>query len=323
MLELITVSVVVAAIAAPHLLPLHAVAPRTASVVWLLALALRAFVGIGIAIFVGAYLPQTEVFALVARWCWHAIVPVLTTHLGVSGHALADTAVILPSLALAGSVLWVLFCLGRAGLAVHLHLRTRSRGRGPLGSTIVEDSGVLVAVTSVGRARLLVSEAALSQLDDAELAASLAHEAGHVRRRHRPLLFVGSVLAALARLCPGTATAERALAFHLERDADEYAVHATRDPLALASAICKAAAGPVAARLLALGGGGSVCERLEYLVGEGAARRTGALLERSIKVLAVAMAALVLMLSVSLPAWAMASPGHAGAISAGIPACPH
>ena len=40
---------------------------------------------------------------------------------------------------------------------------------------------------------------------------------------------------------PGTKDALQRLQFCLERDADEYAVDRTRNPIALASAICKAA----------------------------------------------------------------------------------
>jgi Zn-dependent protease with chaperone function len=188
------------------------------------------------------YLPATELFRALAEWCWHDVLPVLALHLGISGHALAHAPSIAPGLALATSLLWLVGGLVRAWLALRRHLKT-SIGEGPAGSTIVDEAQILVGATRIGRGRTVISHGALRFLDAEELAASLAREEAHIRRRHRPLLFAGSVLAALARVLPGTRTAERELAFQLERDADEYAVRQTRDSLALASAICKAAGG--------------------------------------------------------------------------------
>lgn len=112
---------------------------------------------------------------------------------------------------------------------------------------------------------LLVSDAALRAMDRDELRASFAHEIGHVRRRHRPLILGASLLAAVGRFLPGTQAAERELLFNLERDADEFAVRATNDPLALASAICKAAAGRAINYAAALQGRGGMATRLSYL----------------------------------------------------------
>jgi bla regulator protein blaR1 len=280
--------VVAGAIALPHILPLQRVAPVTASGIWLLALALRALVAVGAAVFVFVFLPQTSLFEAVARWCLHNLAPLLTEEFGLSGHSVADAAVVLPSLVLSGSALWVLFGMLRAGVALRLYLQRRSRGYGPLGSTVVEDSEVVVAATGLGRARLVVSQVALGTLDGDELAAGLAHELGHLRRRHRTIVWLGALFRSLGRLLPGTAAAERALIFSLERDADEYAVHETRDPLALASAICKAARGRAPALSAALAGRGGVSLRLEYLL-SGGRRRGGRALERSMRLLALLM----------------------------------
>jgi Zn-dependent protease with chaperone function len=292
---------VLAAITVPHVLPLQRVTPICAAALWLAALALRAFVAIGAAMFVFVYLPDTRIFKVLAGWCLHEILPFLVGHLG---HPMAHVAALLPGLALAASLVWTLFGLGRAWLALRRKL-SHALGEGPFGSTVVLDDGVVVAVTSVGRSRLVVSERALQTLDKEELEASVAHELGHIHRRHRPLLLAGSLLGSVGRLLPGSRAAERGLAFHLERDADEFAVAHTRDPLALASAICKAARGqPTGAT--SLSGRGRVGARLRYLI-DGAPARSGPLLERGARALAVLLTALALALAVTVPAWAFAT----------------
>jgi beta-lactamase regulating signal transducer with metallopeptidase domain len=306
-LELAIVLAFPAAVLVPHLLPLHRIAPVTAAAIWLLALTLRAAMAIGACVFLFVYLPQTELFHALSHWCLHAVLPLLALHLAVP-HSVGDLAVILPGLTLAASLLWVIAALARAAFALKLFVRRHARGRGPLGSTIVAEEGVLVAVTGLGRPRIVVSQAALQRLDDEELAASLAHELGHVRRRHRPLLVGARLLGALGRPLPGTRAAERELIFSLERDADEYAVRETRDPLALASAICKAAETRVAPSALSgLHGHGRVGLRLEYLVSDGR-RPAGRALERTARALLVALAVMALGLVVSVPALAFAAP---------------
>lgn len=286
-------------------------APLAAGI-WLATLTLRAMVAIGSVIFVLLYLPQTELFKAIAALCLHTVVPLITAHLGFSGHGLADVALILPALALAGSLVVVGLGLLRGALALTVRLRERAVGAGPLGSTVVEEPGIVVAVTRLGKPRLFISRAALAALDDEELAASLAHEWGHVRRWHRPLLVAASLLAALARFLPGTRRAERELALSLERDADAFAVSATRTPLALASAICKACPQPaVGSAAAALGGGGSaIGARLDPLIG---IHRPRPALERTARLLAAVLTVQALALALTLPAWALASPASRGA----------
>jgi hypothetical protein len=317
-LEVVLVFGVPAAIAAPHVLPLDRVTPLWAAWLWLSGLALRALAAVGLAVAVLVYLPTTELFRALAEWCWHDVLPVLALHLGISGHPLAQAASIAPGLALATSLLWLVGGLVRAWLALRRHLK-RSVSEGPAGSTIVDEAQILVGATRIGRGRIVISRGALRFLDAEELAASLAHEEAHIRRRHRPLLFAGSVLAALGRVLPGTRTAERELAFQLERDADEYAVRQTRDSLALASAICKAAGGVPGPILVGLGGGGRVTRRLRYLV-DGAPSRSGAFLEGSVRVLTVLLATGALYLTLGVLAWAAAAAPTDTALSA---VCPH
>lgn len=312
-LELAVGLAVPVAIAIPHLVPLQRVTPAVAATIWISALALRALVAIGAALFVLVYMPQTGVYDAVAHWCWHEVLPVVTAHLGLSGHPVVHVATILPGLTLAASLLWVAFGLARAWLALRRKLR-RVLGPGPLGSTIIEDDDIVVGVTELGRSRIVVSDAALASMDDEEIEASLSHELGHIHRRHRPLLLAGAALSGLGRPLPGTGAAGRELRFSLERDADEYAVRRTRDPLALASAICKAASGRQVAGTTGLGSGGRVLLRLDYLQGQG--RRAGRGLERASRLVAVCIASLVIAVSVTLPSWALAVPPQAHDVSA-------
>lgn len=317
-IELAIAIAIVVAIALPHLLPLQRVAPLPAATVWLNALLLRAAVAIGGAVFLFLYLPRTGLIQALARWCLHEVVPLLTTHLGLSGHPLAHAAVVLPALALAASLMWLLFGLARAWVALRRQLRA-ALGSGPAGSTVVPDEEVVVALTALGRPRIVLSDAALGVMDPEELRACVAHERGHLCRRHRPLLLLGSLLSALARPLPGTRAAESELAFHLERDADEFAVRETRDPLALASAICKAAQSRTPA-WTGLTGRGPVTSRLDILVDGGPPR--SAVVERTAAALAALLAVMTLAIAVTVPAWIDATPA-AAAQSASGDTCPY
>jgi Peptidase family M48 len=312
-LEIAAVAALPAAIVLPHLLPLHKVNPLSAAVVWLAVLALRALVAIAAAIFIVVYMPQTGVYDAVAQWCWHEALPIIAIHTGLSGHPVVHAAILLPGLALAASVVWLLFGLVRAWLGLRARLR-RTLGVGPLGSTVIEDEHLVVGVTQLGRGRIVVSNRALEMMDPEELEASLSHELGHIHRRHRPLLLLASLLAALGRLLPGTAVAERELRFSLERDADEYAVRRTSDPVALASAICKAATAESPVGATGLEGGGRVVARLDWLAGY--EPRPGRRLQRGSYLLALVLLGMTLALSATLPSWALAVPRAEHSISA-------
>lgn len=312
-LELVVAGLIPVAILLPHLLPLHRVDPAVAATVWMCVLMLRALTAIGAVIFVFVFMPRTGAYDAIMHWCWHEALPVLATHLGLSGHPLAHAAIVLPGMALAGSLLWALFGLAQAWLLLRVKLR-RTLGGGPLGSTVIADHEIVIGVSGIGRTRILVSDRALGAMDRDELAASLNHELGHIRRRHRPLRLLASVLVGLGRPLPGTRSAETELRFSLERDADEYAVRRTRDPLSLASAICKTAAAQSSAGTIGLGGSGRVMLRLDYL--EGHAVRGGRRLEQGIRMLAVTLVGAVVALSATLPSWALTTPRPAHTINA-------
>lgn len=295
---------VLAALAAPHAFRLDRAAPATAATIWMAALMLRALVAVYCALFVVVYLPQTELFATVTHWCLHEALPFAAVHLGLDGHRVGDVAVLAPVFFLAVSLAWVLFGVSRGARRVHRLLVRQAIGHGPSDSLIVGGSEVFVAAAGLRQPALLVSAGALTRLDDEELAASLDHERAHIAHRHRFVLVAAEAFRALARPLPGTRGAARELAFHLERDADRFASQ-RHDPLALASAICKAAAAPVlpvAATALA---GGDVVRRVQLLTEETAA--PAARRQAAAAALAALLAALVVGVAGLLPAAAHAA----------------
>jgi Zn-dependent protease with chaperone function len=301
--------VVPAAILTPHLVPLHRAAPPVGIAIWLLVLALRAFVTVVVATLGLVALTDVSLVHGVLAWCWHGLLPDVPGALGFDEHPASHAAVAGPAIVIAGSIIWLALRAICGALAVR-RLLGRALGTGPLGSTVIHDERVVLAVTGFGRGRVLVSDRALGELDDAELIAGLTHEHAHLRRRHRLVLAVAAFAAAVGRPLPGTRAADRELRFQLERDADEYTVRTLHDPLALASAICKAAAGSPAGAVVSLGGRGPVALRLEQLL-EGAAQRS-VTAERGGRALLTVLVC-VLALVVSAPAWALGGPGQASA----------
>jgi hypothetical protein len=303
-------AVVTAAALAPHLIPLHRAAAPIGIVVWALVLALRAVAAVAIATLALAGLADVPVVQAALAWCWHALLPDIPGALGFDEHPVSHAAVAVPALAVAGSLVWLAARFVRGVLALR-RLLGRTLGNGPLGSTVIHDEQVVLAVTGFGRGRVLVSDRALGELDNDELAAGLMHEHAHLRRLHRPVLIAAALLAAAGRPLPGTRAALRELRFHVERDADQFTVQRLQDPLALASAICKAAGVAPAGAVAALGGRGRVTLRLEELL-EGEPRRS-ATVERGAWALVAVLGCLVVALAASAPAWGFGELGTAGA----------
>lgn len=300
----------VTVVAAPHRLRFERASPVLAASIWLSALALRALAALFGAIFVLLYLPASELFSLVTHWCWHTMIPFVAAHLPLSGHVLGEVAIVAPSVALATSAASVVAGLWLAGRRVRRLLAGTVIGPGPRESLLLAGGDVVVAAAGLRRPRVVVSAGALLSLDDEELSASLEHERGHIARRHRYVLVAAELCRALARLLPGTRVAHGELLFHLERDADRYAIARRQDPAALASAICKAAgARAVGAPALALGGG-AVTRRIRLLLDGDAARRPAR--SAPLRILAGAMVTLACAGFAVLPAAAHAGYHEAG-----------
>jgi Zn-dependent protease with chaperone function len=276
-----------AAILLPHALRLRRVHPASACAIWAAALGLRALTALGLVATLVVLLHPAHAIGAVVEWTCGSPIP--------GSHHVAHLALVAPALLLAGSVLVAAWRVARAAGDVR-ELVGQAIGRGPGDSVIVGGDDVVLAAAGLSHPTVLVSAGALAHLDDAELAAALSHERGHVVRRHRWVLLYAETCRALARFLPGTTRAARELAFHLERDADRWALGRHPDRLALASAICKSGRAPVAAT--ALGGSGGAVERVEELLEpvHRAARPA-----RALATLAGGLAALVLCMAIVLP----------------------
>lgn len=320
-MSLALAAVIASAVVLPHRLEQSSLPPTTGIALWSAVLSLRALIALSVAAITILYLPATELFGLFTRWCLHAVVPFLTTHLGFDGHRLGDVAVLAPALVIVVLAVSAAVALSRAAAAARGLLRRDALGAGPRGSLIVGGPEVVVAAAGLRSPRVVVSAGALVRLDDDELAAGLEHEWGHVRRRHALIAACGQVCHAMSRVLPCGRRALALLHFHLERDADEYAVACTGDRLALASAISKAAGaeesipGPAWAML---GGGSGVSERLRLLLSDHAPTQRFTLV--CARLLTAGAGAIALGLIVLLPAL-LNSPAvvHYGATAHGCP----
>jgi len=299
-------AIVAAGIVLPHVLRLQRVPPVTATVLWLSSLALRALAGVLGVIYLLFFLPGTQLFAALTHWCLHEALPVVAMELHFEGHDLGDLALLLPGVALAVSLLYICIRTARDAHRARDIVEHHVVGAGPRNSLIVSGPEVLFAVAGLARPRIVVSAGALTCLDDDELGAALDHEQAHIVRRHRFVMLLAVAFGALGRAIPGSARAVRELGFHLERDADRWALRQRNDRLALASVICKAATSETSghAALAGLGTTG-VRERLGQLLDDQPtrhARPTAAALNG----LATAMVICTLLLAATVPTAAVA-----------------
>lgn len=254
------------ALAVPHRLDLDRVSPPLAATVWAAALGLRASISVLVAACVVVYLPPTTLFSIITHWCWHAVIPVTREHLPVNGHSFGDAAMIAPTAFLLVSTAWVAVGIWRAARAVQTIVRRGTIGAGPRDSVVLGDGGVVVAAAGIRRPRVVISAGALLVFDPQELKASLDHEQGHIVRHHRFVLLAAAVCGGLGRLLPGTRAASAELTYHLERDADAFALRRS-DPAVLATALCKAASAQLSGIAVTALGGGSVARRVHHLLG--------------------------------------------------------
>jgi hypothetical protein len=292
--------------ALPHLLRLDNARPTTAAILWTASLTLRALTAVSAALFLIVALPETAAFKVVTHWCVHSALTAVGVHVDVHGHAIGAAAVVTPAAMIAVALVAALLRSIRASRAVAATLRRKSLGAGPRNSIIVGGSDVLVAAAGLVHPRIVVSAGALAALDDEELAAGLAHEHGHIARRHHVGLAYADCCRAVGRILPGTRRAVRELRFHLERDADEWALRRDHDPCALASAICKAAATRASDdRAVVTLAGGAIERRLDDLLGRETAT-TGSLRRRLVDSAAVLMVCVTLTSLVAIPTEALA-----------------
>ena len=296
-------------IALPHLLSLDGTRPVTAALLWLTSLSLRLVLGMFVILWVLIALPTTEAYKFLTHWCVHAEAHSIGIHVDVQGHAVGWVASWFPMLAFVGAIGFALIRTVRAVRSVQRVVASDSLGHGPGDSVIVGGAEVLLAATGFARPRVLISTGALTALDDEELAAGLAHESGHIARRHHVVLAYAACCRAAGRLIPGTRRAVEELHFHIERDADDWALRRNHDPFALASAICKAAtmSGGNDGVLTALAGG-ALDRRLDRLSAlEAPARKP--LYRRIADCGAIVVCCLAVAASIAIPAEALGAVG--------------
>ncbi|MBI5310871.1 MAG: M48 family metalloprotease [Actinobacteria bacterium] len=301
-----------AAIVIPSFLRLGRAVPSLAASIWIAVLLLRALFTILAAISLLALIPGTEAFAAISYWCWNATVPLLGTHLGVSGARLMQAITIMPLLLLSVFGVSRLTQIAKSHRAIRRRLRAVSLGKGPDGSVIVGGAQVMMGAAGLVRPEVVLSAGALTYLDDQELEAGLAHERGHIARRHSWWLAIAEVCGSIARPLPGTRHALGQLKFHLERDADHWAVARTRNPLALASAICKSASSPNPVGAFALSGDGAVA-RVDQLLAADANPRGSTSARRMLATLVMVLAVACVAIASSVPSAAASGVKHLGA----------
>ena len=297
----------------PHVVRLERTSPATAATFCAVSLTLRALLVIFGALYLAFFLPSTQLFANLTHWCRHTVLPVLTAHLGLDGHEIGDAATIVPGLLVIVSVLSVTFGVLRGARAVHRLLARDVIGRGPSDSVIVGGPEVMLAAAGLAKPRVVVTAGALLELDDEELAAGLDHERGHIARRHRYLLVFAELCRGVGRAIPGSARAMGELEFHLERDADAWALRQRHDRFALASAICKAAgtgipSGPLVTSRLT---GGGAQERLGQLMDGRPVRRSG-IRAAALNGVATMMVLATVLLAAFIPSTALAGAQQLG-----------
>ena len=297
-------AVVAAGVVLPHALRLQRADPVTATVLWLSSLALRALTGLLAVVLLLLFVPRTDTFDWLTHWCLHAVLPGVASALNVEGHGFGDVTLLIPGLALAVSLFVACVRTARGAGSARRLVEQEAVGRGPAGSVIVSGREVVFAVAGLARPRIVVSAGALASLDDDELAAGLDHERGHIARRHRFILLTAAMLSALGWMVPGARRARREIAFHLERDADRWALRRANDRLALASVICKAAmtTWPATSPAVAQLGETGLRERLGQLLEEQPARTRHPVLNA----LAIAMVAFTLVFTAAVPTAAVA-----------------
>jgi hypothetical protein len=298
---------VVAGIALPHVLHLQRVAPTTAIVLWLNGLALRALAAVLAVIYVLYFLPRTGLFVELSHWCARTQMPFTEHALNAEGHAVVAIALYLPVIALLASLVHDSVRSARE-IRTARRLVRQALGRGPRDSLILGGPQVMFAVAGLAHPRVLVSAGALTALDDDELTAGLDHEQAHIARRHRYVMLLALCCRALGRVIPGCDRGIRELVFHLERDADRWALRRHDDRLALASVICKAAGEPTLPRTLSRLGATGVHERLGQLI-DGRPPMSAGPARAALRTLATLMVLCTLVVGAFVPAAAVAGSG--------------
>ena len=161
------------------------------------------------------------------------------------------------------------FALGRARMRTHQHCQTArlvaDPSPGPGGSLVLDTAERVVYCVAGRPPTIVITRGALDVLDDAQLAAVLAHERAHLSGRHHLLIAasraVATVLPGVRLFSAGAAAIERLV----EMRADDVATRRHPGPTLVAALLALSGIGPVPGAALAASGVG-VADRVERLL---------------------------------------------------------
>ncbi len=229
-------------------------APRLAVAAWLAltgsAVASVALGGLALVV------PTVRVSADLAGLLASCVMALRAQYAHPGGAALAGAGTVL-ALAVTARMAWcVAGTLARAGLARRRHrsgLAVAGRHDGRLGAVVVDHHEAAAwCLPGAGR-RVVLTTAAVGALDDAGLAAVLAHERAHLRGRHHLLVSLAAALAVAFPRVPAFRRGHEQVARLVEMCADDVA-SAAAGRLTVAEALLSLGGRAPAA---ALGAGGS------------------------------------------------------------------
>jgi Zn-dependent protease with chaperone function len=209
------------------------------------------------------------------------------------GAALAGAGAVLAA-TVTGRMAWcavaVLAGTARSGRRHHRRLRLAGRADARLGALVIEHCDPVAYCVPGTRNLVVLSTAALRLLDDAQLAAVLAHERAHQAGRHHLLVSLAAIPAAAFPRVPALAHVRVQVSRLAELAADDAA--AARAPrLTVAEALLTLGAAPVTA----LGAGGSsAAARVRRLIAMPRPLSRGASLGGTLAVAALVVLPLIL-----------------------------
>ncbi|MBO2463906.1 M48 family metalloprotease [Actinomadura violacea] len=287
MLALIASAVLLGCLAGPVLdrFRRSAIAPGTAVVCWVAALAGTVIAGSAVVVVALISPPGPG----------HGLLEWLRDCLPHHGNLAITMAAIATLVLVTACCLRLASGLPRLGRAVRHRRRHRemlrlvAREHGRHADVLVLDHPVPVAYSLPARQRgIVVSTGAQEALTDAELGAVLAHERAHLRLRHHALLLMLDLAHSLLPWLPTVRRAKSRLPLLLEMAADDAAANAHGSRI-LVDALCRLSTAPGPAGALGAGGGhgaGALVERVLRLETSGAVKP-----RRSVRIAACAFAA--------------------------------
>lgn len=243
--------------------------PRLGIAVWLAALSSTALAFLlAMALLALGDFPVRDMLADAVRSCLSVL------HHYTSISPLAAGAIVAGSSCLVW-LSWIAVCTLRRQRTAVLRHATLLSATGVLdrrlGATIVDHPGVNAYSVPGARAAVVITTGALRELKPAELDAVLAHERAHLAGHHHLISGVAQFFANAFPFLPATRGAGQAIAYYLERLADEAASRAT-DRRTVAGALVAAGSSPAPFATMGVGGS-DVVERVHRLLAPDRSRR--------------------------------------------------